>query len=171
MEEIVKNKISKVYDPKLTDKENAEKAGVCFNTFKKWAVENKKTKQDRIQQDIQYVREHYDNDLTIKKNFEENPFIIEMNISFGTFKNIIKKMKQQDKETEPIKAPEQPEIVQAKQAATEQPKSVQNEPETSLEAALKNLQNVSQDELAGFCPNIENLGMTFNKNMSASLAL
>ena len=109
MEDIIKEKIARVYDPKLTDRENAENAGVCFNTFKKWAQENGCTKQQRMQPDIAYVKEHYDPDMTIKGNYENNEFIADMCISFSTFKNILKKIKQEDKQTEPIIAPCQPE--------------------------------------------------------------
>lgn len=130
MEDIIKEKIARVYDPKLTDRENAENAGVCFNTFKKWAQENGCTKQQRMQADIAYVKEHYDPDMTIKGNYENNEFIADMGISFSTFKNILKKIKQEDKQTEPIIAPCQPETVQDICLPAEQPQSLPDVPET-----------------------------------------
>lgn len=44
IEKILRDKIAQTYNPKLTDKENAKNAGVCLDTFKKWAKANGKTK-------------------------------------------------------------------------------------------------------------------------------
>lgn len=134
IEMILRDRIAQTYNPDLTDNENAKNAGVCLNTFKKWAKANGNTKQDRMQKDIDYVRQHFDYDMTIKANFEQNPLIIAMGISFSTFKNILKRMKQQDKETQPaacIEAPYHPETTEDKQTAILACPDATREPEMS----------------------------------------
>ena len=83
-----------------------------------------------MQADIAYVKEHYDPDMTIKGNYENNEFIADMCISFSTFKNILKKIKQEDKHTEPIIAPCQPESDPDICLPAEQPQSLPDVPET-----------------------------------------
>ena len=127
IEKILQDKIAECYDPKLTDAQNAANAGVCFNTFKKWAVANKKTKSDRHLMEVEFVKNNFDNDLTIKENFE-SPLMQSLNISFSTFKRILKEIKEQKK---PINEPYQPEIAQPKEIYTQTGPDAKMEPETA----------------------------------------
>lgn len=124
MSEAINERISKYYDPKLTDVQNAEKAGVCFNTFKKWAIENNKTKKDRHVQEVEYVRMNYDTNLTIKQNFE-SPVMQYLNISFSTFKRILKEIKNAPECG--LNQPYQPEIVKSNTKYTEEKETPQND--------------------------------------------
>lgn len=128
MQEIIKDKIEKTYDPNLTDLENAEKAGVCFNTFKKWAIENKKTKSDRQHEQIEFIKKNYDHSLSINKNFEL-PEMQTLNVSLSTFKRLVKKTKI---EKQSIDLPE-PQIIELpEQVTTEKVDVPQNEPKQRL---------------------------------------
>lgn len=85
-----------------------------------------------MQKDIEYVRKHFDYDMTIKANFEENPLIMAMGISFSTFKNILKRIKQQDKESQPtdcIEAPYHPETIEDKETITQTCPDAEMKPE------------------------------------------
>lgn len=168
----IRANIEKNYNPYLSKSENAKNLGITTKTLnshlKALNIGNIGTKH---KVDRRAITVFFDHTKSIKENWLHEQ-IQKLGIAYNTYRKEVNKLGLKNiVPVEPIEAPEQSEIAKPKQVVAKHPKSVLNEPKTSLEEALNNLQNISQDELAGFCPNLGNLGMTFNKNMSASLAL